>query len=63
MGSVIRMADRLNRNKPASRVRPGRSTERRFQYPGPDAVSEVSCHPARPRADRPADAASGRRAG
>ena len=53
MGAVIRMPDRTETGKRESlRVRAPRSTEQRFRYPGPDAVSEVSCVAARRRTRR-----------
>jgi hypothetical protein len=54
MGSVIDIADRLTEQRTTA-ARPPRETrrERRFRYPGPDAVSEVSCEA--PRRRRPHD--------
>jgi hypothetical protein len=52
MGSVVRLADRIERTKDARRVRQERGGEQRFRYPGPDEISEVSCHPTRRREPR-----------
>jgi hypothetical protein len=47
MGSVVRFAGRIDMRpqagKTTTRGRSERGGERRFRYPGPDAVSEISC--------------------
>ena len=63
MGAVIRMPDRTAAGKRESlRVRAPRSTEQRFRYPGPDAVTAVSGVSGRRRTRRES-AASARRVG
>ena len=63
MGAVIRMPDRVDAGKSQNvRVRSARSTEQRFRHPGPDVVSEVSCHGGRRRARRDSERTA-RRAG
>jgi hypothetical protein len=53
MGAVIRMPNRVDAGKNQNvRGRSARSTEQRFRHPGPDVVSEVSCHGGRRRARR-----------
>jgi len=56
MGSVVRLADRLEARKTtAPRGRNERNGERRFRYPGPDAVSEISCQAPRRSRQRDTD--------
>ena len=43
MGSVLRFPKRERVEAPVT-ARAPRSAEIKFQYPGPDAVSEVSCY-------------------
>ena len=63
MGAVIRMPDRAEAGKSQNvRVRNVRSTEQRFRHPGPDVVSEVSCHGGRRRIRRDSERTA-RRAG
>jgi hypothetical protein len=57
MATVIRLADRLGRDKARTEARAGRSDQQRFRYPGPDTLSEVSCFPKRRR--RPTDWTTG----
>jgi hypothetical protein len=61
MAVVIRLADRVERPKGTPKPRSGRRHEQRFRYPGPDALSEISCAPARPRGRQAAGYATARR--
>jgi hypothetical protein len=49
MATVIRFVDRLERNKARTETQADRGSQERFRYPGPDALSEVSCFPKRRR--------------
>jgi len=46
MGSVVRLADRLALKKAGAGKPRAAQQEQRFRYPGPDAVSEISCRTA-----------------
>jgi hypothetical protein len=45
MGVVVRFPDNGEKRQTGERAAP--RSEQRFQYPGPDPVSEVSCEPGR----------------
>jgi len=62
MATVIRLADRPGRDKARAEARTGRSDQQRFRYPGPDALSEVSCFPKRRRRQTDWSAVTERRA-